>query len=81
MDLFHTMLVKAQSVLSDDAAIEVIEKTATKTAYAASGVTVISGLTVNDWGVIVGMVAAVVTTGFNIWFKLKYSRPHDKGEK
>lgn len=81
MDYFHTLLAKAQTVLGDEAAVELIEKTATKTAYAASGVTVISGLTVNDWGVIVGMIAAMVTTGFNIWFKLKYSRPQVKREK
>lgn len=74
MQIFHHLTVKAHEVLSDETTVDLIERVATKTAYAASGVTVVSGLTVNEWGVIVGTVAAIVTTGFNIWFKMKYQR-------
>lgn len=74
MSIFHELTVKAHDLLSDDTTVDLIEKGATKTAYAASGVTVVSGLTVNEWGVIVGTVAAIVTTAFNIWFKMKYQR-------
>jgi len=69
--------MRAQALLADDSNVELVEKTATKAAYITSGATIYSGLTVNEWGVIVGMVLGVATLGFNIWFKMKYGR----GEK
>lgn len=69
---------KLQLLVSNDAAIETIEKAATKTAYAASGMTIFSGLTVNEWGVVVGMALGVLTFAFNVWFKLKYGRNTDE---
>ena len=45
-------MLKLATNLKDDSTAEVVEKMATKTAYIASGVTVFSGLTVNEWGVI-----------------------------
>ena len=74
VDLFH----KLSFMVKDDNSSHLIESIATKTAYTASGVTVVSGLTVNEWGVIVGGAAAVVTAIFNIWFKMKYQRPKAK---
>ena len=74
MEFFHSLTAKANHLLKDDSTMELIEKAATKTAYAASGVTVVSGLTINEWGVIVGGIAAIITTFFNIWFKMKYQR-------
>ena len=74
MDLLNTLTLKVNHLLKDDSTMELIEKAATKTAYAASGVTVVSGLTINEWGVIVGGIAAIITTFFNIWFKMKYQR-------
>lgn len=65
---------KLHFLVSNDAAIETVEKAATKTAYAASGMTIFSGLTVNEWGVVVGMFLGVLTFAFNVWFKLKYGR-------
>ena len=68
------------SIIKDDTTAEVIEKMATKTAYVASGVTVFSGLTVNEWGVVVGAAIGVVTLLFNIWFKMRYLRPSKRSE-
>lgn len=67
-------------VVKNESSAEVVEKVATKTAYIASGVTVFSGLTVNEWGVVVGAIIGLVTLGFNIWFKMKYLRPTKRGE-
>lgn len=74
MEFFHSLTIRLNELLRDETTMELIERGATKTAYAASGVTVISGLTVNEWGVVVGGIAAIVTTIFNIWFKMKYQR-------
>lgn len=74
MNFFHSLTVKTHELMSSESAMEIIERGATKTAYAASGITVVSGLTVNEWGVVVGGIAAIVTTIFNIWFKMKYQR-------
>lgn len=65
---------KAHALVQNEASIEAIEKTATKGAYIASGATIFSGLTVNEWGVVVGMVLGVCTFIFNVWFKMKYGR-------
>lgn len=78
VNLFNSITERAHSLLQDESTIELIERGATKAAYAASGVTVVSGLTVNEWGVIVGSIAAIITTGFNIWFKMKYQRSRGK---
>lgn len=77
MNPFEWLNQKMQYVVSNDAAIDAVEKAATKGAYLASGATIVSGLTVNEWGVVVGMVLGVLTFGFNVWFKMKYGR----GEK
>lgn len=69
------VLVKISSIMKEDTISDAVEKVVTKTAYIASGVTVFSGLTVNEWGVVVGATIAIITAGFNIWFKMKYLRP------
>jgi hypothetical protein len=74
VDFFNSIASKAHGALKDETTVDLIERGATKAAYAASGVTVVSGLTINEWGVIVGMVGVAITTGFNIWFKMKYQR-------
>ena len=73
-------MLKLATNLKDDSTAEVVEKMATKTAYLASGVTVFSGLTVNEWGVIVGATIGIITMLFNIWFKMKYLRPGKRGK-
>lgn len=57
--------------------MEQLEQTATTGAYGASGVSVFMGFTVDEWGVIgvvVGIVLAVATFAFNVWFKMRYHR-------
>lgn len=70
----NQLSVKLHYWLSSETVIDQVERAATKTAYAASGLTVVSGLTVNEWGVVVGMILGFATFGFNVWFKLKYGR-------
>jgi hypothetical protein len=74
MEMLHKLLMRLQASLEDQQIIESVEGVATKGAYAASGVTIYSGLTVNEWGVVVGMVLGAATFGFNVWFKMKYGR-------
>ena len=69
---------KASALVSNEAAIDVVEKVATKASYAASGLTIVSGLTVNEWGVVVGMVLGSLTFIFNVWFKMRYGRGNDE---
>lgn len=69
---------KAHALVQNDSSIEVIEKAATNGAYLASGATIFSGLTVNEWGVVVGMILGFATFGFNVWFKMKYGRGSDE---
>ena len=73
-------MIKLATVIKDDTAAEVVEKVATKTAYIASGITVFSGLTVNEWGVVVGAIIGIVTLIFNIWFKMTYLVPEKRGK-
>lgn len=77
MDLFHSLTVKAHEVLKDESTVEIIEKGASKIAYTASGATIFCGLTVSEWGVLIGTGIGVATFIFNIWFKMKYQRGND----
>lgn len=72
--MIDLLISKVHAALSDDSTIEAIEKGLTGVSYTASGATIISGLTVNEWGVVVGMIIGVCTLAFNIWFKMKYMR-------
>lgn len=74
MDFIRHTLIKLQMAVSDEATADAIERVATKSVYAASGVSIVSGLTVNEWGVIVGMILGIGTFAFNVWFKMKYQR-------
>lgn len=72
------IIAKAHAVISNQAAVDSIESVATKTTYAVSGMTIVSGLTVNEWGVVVGMFLGSATFVFNVWFKMKYGRNTDE---
>lgn len=78
MNFFNWLNLQLRILLSDETAIDAIEKAATKSAYATSGITIVSGLTVNEWGVLVGMLLGVLTFAFNVWFKMKYGRGNDE---
>jgi hypothetical protein len=47
------------------------EKMASGAAYSTSVATIIAGLTLNDWGIIAGIVGVVGTLAMNAWFKHK----------
>lgn len=72
---------KLHYLIENEAVVRVVEGVATKASYAASGVTIVSGLTVNEWGVVVGMILGFATFGFNVWFKMKYGRGDRKDEE
>lgn len=74
MEFVSRLMIRMQNLVASDSTIEAVERVATKGAYAASGMTVYSGLTINEWGVIVGMLLGAATFGFNAWFKMKYGR-------
>ena len=78
--MLDNVMIKLATIIKDDTAAEVVEKVATKTAYIASGITVFSGLTVNEWGVVVGAIIGIVTLIFNIWFKMTYLVPEKRGK-
>ncbi|MBU0539876.1 MAG: phage holin family protein [Gammaproteobacteria bacterium] len=56
-----------------DHAQQIVKPIADAMTYAGSAATVISGLTINEWGVIIGAVVAIaglaVSTAINVWFK------------
>lgn len=56
---------------------KVVEQVVAKTPYVASTMAVIpavSGITLNETALLVGIACAIVTAVFNIWFKMKYKR-------
>ena len=68
---------------NDDSIAEVVEKMATKTIYAASGVAAVGGFTMDEWGVVfgcVGVVIGIATFAFNAWFKMIYLKPEKRGK-
>ena len=46
-----------------------IEEVAVSTNYGASFVTIIAGLTINEWVAIGGFIMALLMYGTNFWFK------------
>lgn len=50
------------------------DRIATPASYTSAVGTVYFGLTLNEIGVVVGIVATVVTLGVNWWFKLQHLR-------
>ena len=51
--------------------INTIQKTASDVSYGASAVTVVSGLTVNEWGVVCGLLLATLTFLVNWYYRHK----------
>jgi len=48
---------------------EILEKHVAASTYAASGVTILAGLSLSDWGVLIGIVIAIATFGMNWYYK------------
>ena len=42
---------------------------ASDASYVASALTVIAGFTINEWGVIIGIILAAGTFGINWWYR------------
>ena len=42
--------------------------------YTGAGVSVVSGLTLTEWGIIVGIVTAVLTFGANLFYQYRKDR-------
>ena len=42
--------------------------------YAGAGVSVIAGMTLTEWGVIIGIITALVTLAFNIVYQIRKDR-------
>lgn len=42
--------------------------------YTGAAVSVIAGLTLTEWGVVVGILTALITFGFNIWYRIRQDR-------
>lgn len=50
------------------------DNTVSAASYAGAAVSVIAGLTLTEWGVVVGIITALVTLGFNIVYRIKQDR-------
>ncbi|MCK0153874.1 phage holin family protein [Alcanivorax sp. S6407] len=48
------------------------------TSYAGAGISVIAGLTLTEWGVIVGIVTAIVTLLINFIYQQRKDRREEK---
>ncbi len=69
--------------IADKVTSDVIEHVATRAPYVTGATAIVGGLTLNEIGVIVGIVGTVITVTFNIWFKLHYrtERRNKRGRK
>lgn len=45
------------------------DRITTATSYAGAAVSVFAGLTLTEWGIITGIITAILTFGLNIWFQ------------
>jgi len=43
----------------------------TAASYTTSTATVVAGLTINEWGVAIGIFIAALTYATNVWFKFR----------
>ena len=79
---FHYAIRRIQTALQDQAVLEVADNIANKTTYGGGAVTIIGGLTLNEWAVGVGIVLGVLGFIADIWFKrqrLKLLEKHLNG--
>lgn len=51
-----------------------MEKHASWISYTSNGMAVICGLTLNDWGMLVGILVGLATFGINWYYKAKEAR-------
>lgn len=56
----------------------ITEKNVAGASYAGGAVSIFSALTWTDIGVIVGILTALATFGFNFWFRLRQDRREER---
>lgn len=56
---------------------DIQDKAVSATSYVGAGFSVVSSLTLTDWGILVGIVTALLTFAGNMW----YQRRKHKGEE
>lgn len=44
-------------------------KAVSTVSYAGAGTSIVSSLTLTDWGIIVGIITALATFALNVWFQ------------
>jgi len=74
---------RISSALQDQAVLEVADKVANKTTIGAGGLTVVGGLTMNEWAILTGIVLGILGFAADLWFKrqrLKLLEKHLKGD-
>jgi tetrahydromethanopterin S-methyltransferase subunit G len=57
-----------------DERLHTLSETASKIQYTGAGSTILFGLTLNDWGILVGIVIGTIGLLVNIYFKRKQYR-------
>ncbi len=53
----------------------------TAASYTTSAGTVVAGLTINEWGVVIGIAIAILTYATNVWFKFRAEKRSIKRSK
>lgn len=79
---FHLLVHRIQTALQDQAVLEVADNIANKTTIGGGAVTLIGGLTMNEWAVCTGIILGVLGFVADIWFKrqrLKLLEKHLNG--
>ena len=51
------------------------------TSYLGALVSVIAGLTLTEWGIIVGIITAILTFGLNAWYKHKENQRQEEAHR
>lgn len=72
----------ASALMRDEQVVEFAQKAAEKGTYIASGATLVSGLSINEWGVLIGTALGILTFVAKIYFerqRLKILR--ERGDK
>jgi hypothetical protein len=67
--MMDRLVIAAKALMHDEHVVEVAHKAAEKATYIAGGATVFSGLTINEWGVVIGATLGVLTFCAKIYFE------------
>lgn len=59
----------SESEVSQTISDTVVAKTVSAASYAGAGTSIVSSLTLTEWGILVGIVTAVLTFALNVWFQ------------